>query len=493
MTEGLKSIGQIIDTFSSAEELFLDGNRHLAAGDTGAAETCFREALRLVPELAEAHANLGLLLDQAGRLAEAEVHYLLSLAGNPDCGQTWLNLGAMLAKLKRFDQAEAAYRAALELIPESPAAWSNLGVLQACRKQEVEAERSYRQALELDPGHPSANFNLSYLLLRQGRFNEGWRCLEARKWYVPLEQHLSCPRWRGEPLHGKSLLIGFEAGHGDMIQFCRYAAVLKSRGAARITVICHPALKTLFASLEGTDSVIAIDEEIPTSGWDYWSPPLSLPLYCQTRLDSIPAALPYLRPSAAKRTYWADVLGKNCASSDLRVGLVWKGNPRFENDADRSLASLELLVPLGDIAGTRFFSLQKGAGEAEAANPQNGLRLVNLGPQIADFADTAAIIANLDLVVSVDTAVAHLAGALGKACWILLPDYQTDWRWLTGRSDSPWYPDAVRLFRQPGMGDWATVVDQVRTELRRLVMAASTSVRSAAGWADHQLCNIMLD
>ncbi|MCX7174777.1 MAG: tetratricopeptide repeat-containing glycosyltransferase family protein [Proteobacteria bacterium] len=458
------------ENFASAEDLFLAGNRHMADGDAQEAKACFREAITLVPDLAEAHANLGLMLDQAGMLEEAESHYLCSIACNSNLGQTHLNLGAMLARQKRFEEADAAYRLALELAPDSPAAWSNLGVLQACRKQEDEAEQSYRKALELDAGYRLAQFNLSYLLLRQGRFEEGWKCLEARNWYAPLEKHLTCPRWRGEPLDGKSLLIGFEAGHGDMIQLCRYSAVLKARGAAKISVICHPGLKTLFATLDGVDSVIAIDEDLPTSDWDYWSPPLSIPLYCQTRLDSIPASLPYLRADKAKAEYWSSVLARDSSPSDLRVGLVWKGNPRFENDADRSLPNLELLASLGSIAGVRFFSMQKGAGEEDAANPPRSLPLVNLGPQIADFADTAAIVANLDLVICVDTAVAHLAGAMGKACWVVLPDYKTDWRWLTVRSDSPWYPGVMRLFRQPSAGDWTTVVNEVRTALQRFVV-----------------------
>ena len=455
--------------FSRAEACFHEGNRHLAGGDAARAEECFRQAIGFFPDLAEAHANLGLVLDQGGRLAEAEAHYLHSIACNASHGQTHLNLGALLAQQKRFAEAEAAYLRALELMPESTAAWSNLGVLQACRKQEAEAERSYRKAIALDPDYQMARFNLSYLLLRQGRFDEGWRCLEARNRYAAMEQRLACPRWRGEPLQGKSLLIGFEAGHGDMIQFCRYAAVLKARGARHITLICHPALKALFATLDGVDAVVGLDEPLPATTWDCWTPPLSIPFHCRTRLDSIPASLPYLRAESRKIDYWSSVMSRQGSITDLRVGLAWKGNPRFENDEDRSLPGLDILASLGEVAGARFFSLQKGAGEEEAAAPPAGLSLMNLGPQISDFADTAAIVANLDLVISVDTAVAHLAGAMGKACWILLPDYKTDWRWLSGRSDSPWYPGVVRLFRQSRMGDWTSVLADVRAALPRLV------------------------
>jgi len=450
-----------------AEDLFNEGNRLLTAGDPRGAEACFRELIGLLPDFAEAHARLGLLLDQEGMADEAEHQYRRAIDLNPDQGEVHLNLGVLLADRKRFEEAEIHYLRAIELIPCSPEAWSDLGVLQACRKQEREAELSYRIALAIDPDHRLAYFNLSYLLLRQGRFEEGWRCLEMRNWYEQLEKNIPCPRWRGESLEGSSLLISFEAGHGDMIQFCRYAKVMKARGAARITLVCHPALKTLFTTLDGVDAVLAFDEGLPPAEWDFWTPPLSMPYYCRTRLDSIPAEIPYLRADRELAESWSFVLSGECAPADLRVGLVWKGNPLFENDAERSLPALKTLESLGAIEGVRFFSLQKGAGEDEAATPPTGLSLVNLGPRIADFSDSAAVVANLDLIISVDTAIAHLAGAMGKECWTLLPDYKPDWRWLAGRTDSPWYPGVMRLFRQPRMGDWATVVAELRQELHR--------------------------
>ncbi len=454
---------------TAAEAFYHEGNRHQLAGAVTEAERCFREALRLQPTLAEAHTNLGLLLEQRRALAEAEQHYRAAIHLHGRNAKPHLNLGALLAGQKRFVEAEAAYRRALALAPDSPAAWSNLGVLQAGRRRERDAERSYRQALALDAGHQPARFNLGYLLLRQGRFAEGWRCLEARKWRARLEKMIPGPRWQGEPLEGRSLLIVFEAGHGDMIQFCRYAAVLKAKGAARIILLCHPALKTLLATLESVDAVIALNEGGHLSGYDFWTLPLSIPLHCRTRLDSIPADLPYLRADARLVEKWSAVLAPECRAGDFRVGLVWRGNPNFENDADRSLPDLRTLEPLGAVAGARFISLQKDAGEAEAACPPAGLPVLPLGPQISDFADAAAVLENLDLVICVDTAIAHLAGAMGKPCWVLLPDYMTDWRWLTARADSPWYPRVMRLFRQPRMGEWGEVVGAVRGALRDVV------------------------
>jgi Tfp pilus assembly protein PilF len=444
--------------FAGVEALFSEGNSWLAAGDLCRAEACFREAIRLEPELAQLHTNLALLLEQQGKPLEAEHSYRRAITLDPFLPRSHLNLGALLTGQKRFADAKAACLRALELDPDFPAAWSNLGVLLACRKEEQEAEACYRQAMQLDPLYRLAQFNLSYLLLRQGRYEEGWRCLEARNWYAALERRLSSPRWQGESLKGKSLLIGFEAGHGDMIQFCRYTTLLKAQGVARMALICHPALINLFASLDGLDQLIPFDESLPLEQWDFWTPPFSLPYYCRTRLDSIPAQIPYLRADSKLVEKWFSELARECAPSDFRVGLVWQGNPDFENDAERSLPSLEPLEPLGALGGIRFFSLQKGGGEAEAVHPPAALPLVNLGPRMGDFADSAAIVANLDLVISVDTAMAHLAGALGKECWLLLPDYMTDWRWLAERNDSPWYPGAMRLFRQPPGGGWGPVV-----------------------------------
>jgi len=446
-----------------AEALFFEGNRLMAAGDANAAEACYRRALTLVPEFSEVLSNLALLRERAGAIDEAEDCYRRAIATNPDCVQNYLNLGVMLANAKCFSESEVVYRHALHLAPDATAAWSNYGVLLARLKREDEAEQCYRTALALDSSYANARFNLAYVLLRQGHFEEGWFCLEARDWYAMLSSYFTCPRWQGEPLAGKSIIIGIEAGHGDMIQFCRYASVLKTMGAARVAVVCHPGLKTLFATLIGADEVFSLYEDVPKSAWDFWTPPMSLPYYCQTRIDTVPAPIPYLAAAPAKRATWEALL----PVSGRRVGLVWKGSASFENDLDRSLPSLDMLAPLAAVAGVNFVSLQKGRAEDEARCPPQGLPLVALGERISDFSDTAAIICGLDLVISVDTAVAHLAGALGIPCWVLLPDYQTDWRWLSTRSDSPWYP-CMRLFRQPAGGGWEVVIAAVVEALRRL-------------------------
>lgn len=462
---------------ASAEKHFYEALRVMEQGDLAAAENGFRQALQLAPALSEAHANLGYLLDTQGRHQEAEESYRQALALAPMQVQTYINLGALLESQQRFGEAEVAYQSALAIDPESPAAWSNLGVLLTCMKREMEAERCFRNALELAPGYQKAAFNLAHLLLRQGRYEEGWRHMESRDWYAQIEKHLGMPRWRGESLTGKSLLIGLEAGHGDMIQFCRYGKQLKEIGARRVSVLCHPPLKSLFQNLAGIDEAIAVGDPDPGIAWDFWTPPLSQPYYLGTRLDTIPAELPYLRVAPGKVADWRAVMGDS--GDALRVGLVWKGNPRFENDAYRSLRSLRDLAPLGDVAGIRYFSLQKGAGEDETASAVAPFAITPLGADIADFSDTAAIMMNLDLVIAVDTAAAHLAGALGRPCWVLLPDCKTDWRWLAERSDSPWYPGVMRLFRQDATGTWGPVIAELKDALADLVKQRGQAIASA--------------
>ncbi|MRW83383.1 tetratricopeptide repeat protein [Pseudoduganella sp. FT26W] len=441
------------------QQAYLDANHLLAAGDYAGAEECYLQALALQPLHVAARANLGYLKEQQGAVAEAEFHYRQAIALMPDHPQLHQNLGALLFKEKRLAESEAAMRAAAELAPDSPTAWSQLGALLVCTHREPEGEACYRQALALEPGHARAQFNLSYLLLRQARFEEGWYMLDARWQFDHFPLSFDCPFWEGEPLNGKSIVLGLEAGHGDMIHFCRYAPMLKARGAQRVAVVCHPALRRLFATLPGVDHVHALGEALP-GGWDYWTRPMHLPGLFGTEMATIPADVPYLRADPALVQQWRGELPQQ----GLRVGLAWRGNANFENDADRSLPSLMSLAPLAAVADAHFVSLQKGAGEAEALTPPAGMFVHPIAARLGDFADTAAVIANLDLVISVDTAVAHLAGALGKPCWLLLPDYRCDWRWMAERGDTPWYP-SMRLFRQPRGGGWTPVIAEVAAAL----------------------------
>lgn len=457
-------MGQSDQARKEAEVLYFEGVRQMQAGDLASAEDHFRQALQQFPDFAEACLNLGFLLNQRGDTTGAEHCYRRSIASDASCPQAHLNLGAILATRKKFGEAELAYYQAIMLDPAAPAPWSNLGGLYACMRREAEAEQCLRHAIALDQHYANARFNLGYLLLRQGKFEEGWACFEARNWHAALAARMPCPRWQGEALAGKAVLVGYEGGHGDMIQFSRYVELLQQRGAAAVDVLCHPPLKALFGSLRGVDRVIGYDEALPQAQWDCWVPLLSMPYLCGTTLDSIPAPIPYLHALPERLEKWLPLL----PHGGLRVGLVWKGSPQFENDADRSLQSLQQLLPLAGVAGVQYVSLQRGAGEEEARHPPPGFHLLDLGARMDDFADAAAIIAGLDLVICVDTAIAHLAGALGKPCWVMLPYYKPDWRWLEERSDTPWYP-GMRLFRQAAMGAWEEVVAQIAGELARLV------------------------
>lgn len=344
------------------------------------------------------------------------------------------------------------------------------------RQELAEAERCYREALRLAPGYAEACNNLAHVLLTTGRLEEGWRCYETRydasievnRRSIPVPQ-LPFPQWRGQSLDGKSLLVCPEQGFGDEIQFCRYVPLLKRNGAQRVSLICKTPLRPLFETLPDVDAVHPDEDGVRLAPHDYWAFPLSLPLYCGTRtLKDVPAELPYLFANPERARVWESRL----PHGGLRVGLVWKGDQRHSNDANRSLPNLGVLAPLWDVAGVSFVSLQKGAGEDEARQASHGGALVHVGSDIVDFADTAAIVSALDLVICVDTAVAHLAGALGKPCWVLLPWAGTDWRWLQERSDSPWYPGIIRLFRQPAAGDWTSVVGELVRALQAKVSSS---------------------
>ena len=323
---------------------------------------------------------------------------------------------------------------------------------------------SYARALEIDPEHAEARWNDALCRLLLGDFDAGWRQYEAR-WD---SQRLDVPRrvfpqalWLGaDDVRGKRLLIHAEQGFGDTLQFCRYVALLAGNGA-EIIVEVQPELKNLLRSLAGVDQLLAQGEALPP--FDLQCPMLSLPLACHTTLQSIPAVVPYLHAEPARLEYWQAQLGGQ-ALSIPRIGLAWRGNAVQRNDP-RSLP-FATITPLLT-APARFASLHIEIHDDDAAALAACDAVQFFGPQLKDFSDTAALIASLDLVITVDTAIAHLAGALGKPVWILLP-FNADWRWLTDRSDSPWYPSA-RLFRQTASGDWPGVITVVAEELSRLL------------------------
>lgn len=444
---------------------------YAGAGHPDPAEAHYRRALELRPAYAEAWHNLGLLYTARRRLPEAERALREYVALRPHDPEGLNSLGNVCQYLHRAAEAEAIYRAALALGPGNARTLNNLGALLQREARPLDAEAAYRQAIAADPGYPEARWNLGFLLLARGRLEEGWPWMEAR--YDPAlarpiatMPQLGCPQWQGDPLDGRSIVVWPEQGFGDTIQFVRYLPLLKAAGAGRVTLVCQDALLPLLGAVAGADRVLGLGAAADLAPHDCWVFLLSLPLHARTSLATIPAALPYLAPDPARARRWRERLGRG--SEGLRVGLVWRGFGGHVNDANRSLPGVDCLAPLWAVPGVRFFSLQRGmdaaAEQGEGLPPQ----LVDLGREIADFGDTAAIVAALDLVICVDTAVAHVAGALGKPCWVLLPAVHPDWRWMEGRDDTPWYSGAVRLYRQPAHADWDAVIGRIAADLGAL-------------------------
>lgn len=452
------------------QRLLLQGNQHLQAGELQEAAHCLRSACTQAPGFAAGWANLGLVLDRQGDAAGAEAAYRAALDTGCDAFELHLNYGALLTAQRRTDEALASYARALQQDNTSAAIWSNLGALYLALQEDEDAQTCLDKALQLQSDHAGAQLNLAYLHLRHGRFEEGLRAFEARDWYGSWIPRMSCPRWQGESLQGKTLLLCEEAGHGDMVQFVRYVRLLKAQGAQHITLVCQPALLDLMSTAEGVDEVLSTHAPLPHA--DFWSPLMSLPYRLQTRTGNIPAHIPYLQADTGRVAHWqrrlASCFGRAAHPRPLYVGLVWKGNPAFENDAMRSLPHLRSLLALLELPGAAFVSLQKG-GHAEVQS----LPVHDAADGLADFADTAALVSALDLVITVDTAAAHLAGALGVPCWLLLPDYMADWRWGVNAgpqaTQSAWYPHTMRLWRQARGGDWPPVIATVAQALQGLI------------------------
>jgi predicted O-linked N-acetylglucosamine transferase (SPINDLY family)/ADP-heptose:LPS heptosyltransferase len=435
------------------------------------AETCYRRAIELNDRLAEAISNLGAVLVARGHLDDAITWYGRAIDADPQLASAHNNLGAALARLDRHKEAEVAHRRAIALKPDFPDGHYNLGVaLQDLGKFE-EALASYQKAAELRPDLVDARWNRAYVLLMLGRYAEGWHEHEWR-WRRKEQPPRSYPQplWRGEPLEGRTILLHAEQGMGDTVQFMRYVPLVAARGGRVLLQVPAPLLRLAQASLGHCAQVLS-DGEVPPT-FDLHCPLLSLPLAFGTTLETIPADSPYLAIDEATAARWRERLGK---APGLKVGLVWAGSPQHKNDRNRSIA-LERLAPLFGAAGVRWFSLQVGERKAELARLPAGT-IADLSEQLTDFAETAAAIAGLDLVIAVDTATAHVAGALGKPVWVLVP-FVPDWRWFVEREDSPYYPSA-RLFRQPARGDWDSVMLRVRRALDERTGTAAAASRDA--------------
>lgn len=427
----------------------------------------FKLAVALKPTYLEALRNQPDLLFALRKDPNALALYDRALAIYPNDAILHNNRGAMLQTMGRYEEAMACYERALEFNPDYPDALNNYGTVIEAFGRYTEAEASIRKALAIDPGKVSAHWNLSLALLRMGRFEEGWHEHEWRWRKENFQRFIfgfKQPRWDGsQALEGKTILLTAEQGFGDSIQFVRYALLLHGRGA-KILLMVPRALVELFASSLPVAGVFNTTPELPP--FDFHIPLLSLPFAVGTTLEAVPAEIPYLRPPPSRRIVWEQKLPRRTMP---RVGLVWAGSPTHTNDMHRSL-SLAILEPLLQIKSFEFVVLQKEISAEDRRCLEAHPELVVIGEQFDDFSDTAAAISTLDLIITVDTSVAHLAGALGKPVWILIPP-AADWRWLHDRADSPWYPTA-RLYRRSYQAKWDVVIQQVIHDLTEVHLPA---------------------
>jgi hypothetical protein len=423
----------------------------------------YDRALSLRPDYHAAYSNKGMTLHELKRFDEAIAHYDRALILRPDYHAAYSNKGVTLHELKRFDEAIALYDRALSLKSDYHAAYSNKGVTLHELKRFDEAIAHYDKALSLRPDYHEATWNKSHSLLLQGDFESGFPLYESR-WDVEKISEISGkrffdkPTWLGkESLEGKKILLYVEQGLGDFIQFCRYVKLVADLGA-KVILETPQSLAGLMKDLDGISQLVIKGEELPF--FDYQCPLLSLPLAFKTNLQTIPNPRGYINLDDYRHKIieWKARLGSKLKP---RAGLVWSGNPHHKNDSNRSLLLNDILPFLSN--QLEYISLQKEVREVDKLTLDSNPHILSFPAHLNDFLDTAALIENLDLVISVDTSVAHLSGALGKKTFVLLPS-TPDWRWLLDREDSPWY-SSIKLYRQVAIGDWNSVLNRVKLDL----------------------------
>jgi tetratricopeptide (TPR) repeat protein len=478
-----------------SDALHMLGNALLVSGRPDEALACHRRVVELRPDFAEAWNNIGLACAAQSRHVEAIENLRQALAVRPDYADALQNLGTQYQALDRFDEALASYRAAVALKPASPVAHNNMGNALLAIGDLEGSLAAYQKAIALDPGYADAYSNLGNLLQTLGRLDEsvaaydkalvlnpgatgvrwnkafglllkgdyaaGWPLAEARWEMVDPSRTLAglrTPPWLGVgDVRRRSILLHHEQGLGDTLQMLRYVPLLAARGA-RVIVRVPASLSAVAATVPGVAQVVVEDATLPP--FDLHCPFMSLPLAFRTTLATVPSNVPYLSAPEPALTAWGKRLGPRARR---RIGLAWSGAAAHRNDRHRSIGLQPLLALLH--VDAEFVSLQKEYVPADEALLKADGRVRDFSADLADFAETAGLVEQLDLVISVDTSVAHLAGGMGKPVWLLLP-FAPDYRWMLGRADSPWYP-GMRLFRQPVFGDWAGVVREVAAALDR--------------------------
>ncbi len=433
---------------------------HHKAGRFAEAGNLYLHVLAEDPGNPAAQHMLGVVLFAAEQLERALHMLLQARAQQPDNAEVHSNLGSVLHQSGRLEEALASFDRALEITPEFAVALSNRGLVLQEMRRFAQALDSFARAIAADPAFTDVLWHMALTRLQQGEFRQGWADYEWR-WQTALRPAPGTegPRWEGhQDIAGRTVLLHAEQGYGDTLQFCRYAPLVGAMGARVVLAVQKPLVR-LLASLPAVAEVVDLAGPLPP--FDLQCPLLSLPFALGTELGTIPGDIGYLRPDPRQVLAWQSRLS---TLKGRRIGLVWSGAPRpelaYANRVDRRRSMrLAQLAPLATVAGVRYLSLQKGPPAAELTRAPAGLDLIDWTDALDDFADTAALVAGLDLLITVDTAMAHLAGALGISVWVM-NRYDSCWRWLHDREDTPWYP-TMRLFTQTTPGDWVGVVDRV--------------------------------
>jgi Flp pilus assembly protein TadD len=423
---------------------------HITAGELAQAQSLLSAILQENAKDPDGLHLMGLVGLKAGKFQAAASYIESAISLRPMDARLYSNCGEAYRRYGNMDFAFQRFQRALELDSQNADAWCNYGAL--CREMGRidEAIASYRKALALDSKHANAHYNLGLALLVSGNFIEGWKEYEYRWEALPHlpQRKYTQPRWNGQSLAQRTILVSFEQGLGDILQFARYLPMLIRQGA-RVILECPRELHRLLVCLDGIQCILPSD---PAPAFDYHIPLLSVPAVFSTIEETIPREVPYLRAPIEISRIWRKRLSEHAASR--RIGICWAGNPHHVNDRNRS-CRLSVLEPLGRLEGAIFYSLQKGEAAEQSRYSIANMKILDFCAELQDFADTAGLIENLDLVVTVDTSVAHLAGALGKPVWLLTP-FDPDWRWLLNRSDSPWYP-TMKIIRQTSRRDWNSI------------------------------------
>lgn len=440
-------------------------------GHTPEAAQAFTDILTQNDKNPLAWNNRGLALLQLGHPFDAAMNIEKAIALEPKAPEYYLNLGACYAEFEQMDKAIGCYDRALKLNPKLAHAYMNRGNALKYQGKLEDALPDYRKCVEADPTYVDGHLVRSFAELMSGNYEVGWNEFEWRwKSNQLIQRGLDIKEWDGEPLEGKTLMIYGEQGHGDSLQFVRYAPLVKEKFGGRILVEVRQPLVRLIKSMDGVDGVITYGEQVPTKEIDYMIPVMSLPRIMGTTLETVPWDGPYFKADPYRLNIWRERL--KVFPPSLLVGVCWAGmsrpgRPQADAVDRRRSTTLEAFAPIAKVPGVSWVSLQKGLPRDQVMKPPTGMTIGDWSDEFDDFYDTAALIACLDLVITVDTAVVHLAAALGKPTW-LLSRWDGCWRWLNGRVDSPWYP-SLRQFVQPAPHAWAPMMDNVAVALREYV------------------------